>query len=75
MPIDKKAHFWSGMALCLSISLFFGATIGLFAAIAAGVAKELLDRLGFGTPDIWDAVATACGGLVGFLLIIISEST
>ena len=52
----------------LTVSLFFGWGFGLAVAIAAGVGKEIRDYLGHGTPDHWDAVATAAGGAVGAML-------
>jgi len=65
MPLDKQAHFWAGLAIMLSVSLFGGWIAGLVVATAAGLLKEAYDSMGFGTPDRWDAVATIIGGLVG----------
>lgn len=65
MPLDKQAHLWAGLAIMLSVSLFFGWIAGVIVATMAGLAKEAYDSLGFGTPDRWDAVATIGGGLVG----------
>jgi hypothetical protein len=65
MPLDKQAHFWAGLAIMLSVSLFGGWIAGLVVAIAAGLLKEVYDSMGFGTPDIWDAVATGLGGVAG----------
>lgn len=72
MAIDKQAHFWAGMAICLAVSLFAGPFIGLLIATAAGVIKEILDYFGKGTPDVLDAVATFLGALVGFGLIFVT---
>ena len=71
---DKQLHFLGGVVLTLSVSLFFGSITGLVVATMAGLVKEAYDSLGFGTPDKWDAIATIAGGLLGFLLIIISEA-
>lgn len=71
IPLDKTAHFWSGLALMLSASLFFGWGLGLCIAVVAGLAKEWYDSLGYGTPDIWDIVATLTGGVVGTILYLI----
>ena len=68
IALDKQAHAWAGLAIMLSASLFFGWGFGLAVAIAAGVGKEIRDYLGHGTPDHWDAVATAAGGAVGAIL-------
>ena len=66
--IDLQAHAWAGLAIMLTVSLFFGWGLGLAVTIAAGVGKEIRDYLGHGTPDHWDAVATAAGGAVGAML-------
>ena len=66
--IDLQAHAWAGLAIMLTVSLFFGWGLGLAVPIAAGVGKEIRDYLGHGTPDHWDAVATAAGGAVGAML-------
>ena len=74
MQIDKQAHFYAGLSICLAISLFFGSITGLVVSVCAGLVKEAYDSLGFGTADKWDAVATIVGGLLGFILILISEA-
>lgn len=71
---DKQLHFLGGIVLCLAVSLFFGGIVGLAIAVVVGVAKELWDAHGHGTPDVWDAVATVAGGVTGFVLIMISEA-
>lgn len=73
IALDKQAHFYAGLAICLAVSLFVSPVIGLAAALVAGALKEIVDHMGFGTPDVWDFVATAVGGAVGFGLILISE--
>jgi hypothetical protein len=73
LSIDKQAHFFSGLALCLAVALFFGAYAGLAVAVLAGIGKEVYDIYGRGTPDIFDAVATSAGGALGFVLIMITE--
>tara|TARA_R110000822_G_scaffold230487_1_gene362632 strand:- start:271 stop:510 length:240 start_codon:yes stop_codon:yes gene_type:complete len=74
IPIDKQAHFWSGATICLAISLFFPPAVGLITAIVLGALKEVWDGRGHGTKDVWDFVATGLGGVVGFVLILISEA-
>ena len=69
---DLQGHFWAGLAICLAVSLFTAPVIGLVIALAVGAAKEIVDSMGFGTPDKWDLVATAAGGLVGYGLLIVS---
>lgn len=64
IPIDKQAHALSGYALALSVAVVVGVPwVGFAVAAVAGWVKELYDRLsGRGTPDVWDAMATICGG-------------
>ena len=71
IAIDTQSHFYAGLAICLAVSLFVSPVIGLAVALLAGAIKEGIDALGFGTPDKWDFVATAIGGLVGFALLLI----
>ena len=71
---DKLIHFLGGLVIALLAGLFLDAWIGLAAAVVVGIGKELVDRMGFGTVDKWDAVATIVGGLLGFILILISEA-
>ena len=74
VSLDKQAHFYAGLSICLAVSLFSGSITGLVVSVCAGLAKEAYDSLGFGTVDKWDAVATIVGGLLGFVLILISEA-
>ena len=73
IPIDKQAHFLAGISICLAFALFVSPVLGLIAAIIIGAIKELWDGMGYGTKDFWDFVATALGGVVGFVLILIKE--
>ena len=73
IPLDKQAHFLAGLAICLSFALFVSPILGLITAIALGAVKEVWDGMGNGTKDVWDFVATALGGVAGFVLILISE--
>jgi len=63
-PLDKQAHFWSGLAIALAVALFFGWIVGLAVAISAAIAKEVVDYVRHGKPDYMDAIATTIGGLV-----------
>ena len=73
IPIDKQAHFYSGLALCLAVSLFFSPVVGLLASLAAAIAKEVWDSMGNGTLDPLDFLATAIGGALGGALVMFSE--
>lgn len=71
MTLDKQANFFAGAAIAATIALYLDPTLGLAAGILAGLAKELLDRMGYGTPDVKDFIATALGALVVLPLILI----
>ncbi len=45
------------------------AVTGAAAALGAGIAKEIADTLGFGTPSLRDALLTAAGGIAGALAL------
>jgi hypothetical protein len=68
LPADKVLHFAAGVVLFAVALPFIGATYALAFAVIAGFAKELYDALHKDkhTPDIWDALATAAGGVLGF---------
>jgi hypothetical protein len=64
MTLDKQAHFFAGAAIAATIALYLNPALGLVAGILAGLAKELYDRAGYGTPDLKDFLATAAGACV-----------
>lgn len=64
MTLDKQAHFFAGAAIASAVALYLDPLAGLAAGIIAGAAKEIRDRAGFGTPDIWDFLATVLGACV-----------
>ena len=45
------------------------AVTGAATALGAGIAKEIADALGFGTPSLRDALLTAAGGIAGALAL------
>lgn len=69
---DKQKHFVAGMAVTLVLYPLIG-HYALLAAIMVGLAKEyVVDAIfSFGDPDIWDAIATALGGLSASLVILL----
>lgn len=71
IALDKQAHFWAGLAICLAAGLMASPVVALIAGVSAGILKEFWDALGNGTPDLWDAVATALGAAVGFGLMFV----
>jgi len=73
MPKDKQKHFLAGLALSILAGLLFCPLTGLIVAAVVGALKEivwdwLLKR---GTPEFLDFVATALGGLVVYLILIV----
>lgn len=65
MPaMDKQLHFLAGAAIAASVALYLDPVAGLAAGIFAGAAKEAVDRMGFGAPDVKDFIATALGACV-----------
>ena len=69
LPQDKANHFVYGVGIFI-VCLFFVSPVYAFAIVATiGALKEIVhDKImGKGTPDFWDFVATAAGGLAGFV--------
>jgi hypothetical protein len=66
---DKKLHFMAGI-LTVVIAFLLGVPIFATVLILCGVAvgKEVVDYLGYGTPDIWDAIFTILGGVAILVL-------
>ena len=63
--MDKQAHFWWGWAIAATLCSIAGPLFAAAIAALLGAAKELWDKRGHGTPDIYDFAATAAGGTVG----------
>lgn len=72
-PLDKQMHFLIGAFIAFAVGLFANPIAGLCAAIAVGMAKEVIydGLLGQGDPDRWDAIATFLGGVLVTLLFFI----
>lgn len=70
-PLDKCYHLIGGIVL-FSLGNFYSATFGLCLVIAMGIGKELYDYLNREnhTPDLWDAVATIAGGMLGYICTV-----
>ena len=62
--LDEKAHFFAGAAIASAVALYTTPLYGLAAGVIAGAAKEIYDRMGYGTPDAKDFLATALGATV-----------
>ena len=68
---DKLSHFFAGAAIAATVALYLDPLYGLVAGILAGLAKELYDRAGYGTPDFKDFIATALGATVALPAILL----
>ena len=68
IPADKVYHFAGGAILFALALPFTGPVYAVAAVTIVGFAKEVYDSVNkeSHTPDIWDALATAAGGLLGF---------
>jgi len=68
IPADKANHTIYGLGLFILMAWLRDPVFALLLVIAVGIVKEVYDKVTeTGTPDVWDAVATACGGLAGYL--------
>jgi len=70
VPADKQMHFISGLIIAIALAPFIGFYAVTAVAIIALV-KEVYDYCNADkhTADVWDWVATALGGLVGFVVV------
>jgi TRAP-type C4-dicarboxylate transport system permease large subunit len=68
LPHDKALHVIVGVLFYAAFH-FFGPVVGMAAATAAAVGKEIYDYFHkeTHTPDVWDAVATIGGGVLGLI--------
>jgi hypothetical protein len=68
VPADKANHFIYGLGLFISLTIARDPLFALALVVVVGIVKEVYDKVtGTGTPDFWDAVATAAGGLAGYI--------
>ena len=67
---DKSLHMIAGVLISLVFGWLCSPLEGFGASIVAGIAKEVWDYCGHGTPDFGDAIATAQGGCIGGMLVI-----
>jgi hypothetical protein len=72
-PIDKAFHFLVGWAIAATLYPL-GLWFAILAAALVGAGKEVWDKRGHGTPDIWDFAATALGGVVGVFCCLVLTS-
>jgi hypothetical protein len=69
IPSDKIYHCLGGVIL-FAIGQLFG--YGLLFAVVGAIGKEIYDYLHQDTHtlDVWDAVATTLGGLLGYIIYL-----
>lgn len=65
---DKKLHFIAGFVIAFTFGFFINSLLGYFLSSVIGVAKEIWDKHGHGTPDLWDLIYTMFGGFIGMLM-------
>ena len=72
MQPDKRAHFVVGFLIAAIVGLV-NPFLGFGAAALAGLAKELYDATGRGTPELMDFVYTVAGGALGASLVALLQ--
>ena len=75
LPLDKLLHLLAGVVIALALGYVAPWWIGLALATTIGAAKEMYDSLHTDrhTPDVWDFVVTAFGGIVGSLIVLLCK--
>lgn len=66
---DKVLHALVGAVIAAPLAWYGYPVKGVFLAGLAGVAKEAWDRLGNGTPELADLIATLIGGIAGAMVL------
>ena len=67
IPHDKALHIIAGV-LVFAVFHFISPEFGLGMVIAIGIGKEAYDAMSQEhTPEVWDAVATFTGGILGWI--------
>ncbi|MBL4751444.1 MAG: hypothetical protein JKX71_12840 [Amylibacter sp.] len=71
-PLDKQAHFWSGMAISGTLIAYgLAPSIAILIACMLGALKEVIDPMTGGQRDFWDFAATSLGALISLPLVIV----
>ena len=67
IPIDKQAHFLSGIVIAVFLTLCSNPILGISVVVLAGLAKELIidTWMKMGNFERADFFATCAGGLIG----------
>jgi len=67
IPHDKALHFIAGILL-FAVGNVFSVSVGLALAFIYAIGKEVWDSFGNGTVDLYDALWTIGGGIVGYFI-------
>ncbi len=71
IALDKTAHALGGYAVAMTLALVSTPLIGLSMSICLWGGKELVDAMGYGTPDRWDFVASVLGAMLAYLFLTV----
>ena len=68
---DKLKHLLAGIGISLVFGVQFSPLIGFIAAAIVGALKEIIWDwlLKRGTPEFLDFLATALGGVIGYMVV------
>lgn len=67
---DKILHILAGAVIAFVFGVWISPTTGLAAGIVAGAGKEIVDKLGLGTPDYLDFFMTVVGSLIAAIILM-----
>jgi hypothetical protein len=66
---DKANHFIYGLIIFGLFKVILGPIVGIIVCILFGIGKEIYDHFHIDhTPDIYDAIITIAGGVIGLLI-------
>lgn len=72
IQIDKCAHLLGGYAVVMTLALVSTPLTGLALSSCLWGFKELVDAMGYGTPDLYDFIASAVWAVMAFGFLMIS---
>lgn len=72
LPHDKANHFIYGLIIFGLFKILLGPLVGIIVCSLFGISKEIYDYLhkDVHTPDIYDAIITILGGVIGLLILL-----
>ena len=71
---DKAYHMIAGFIITILVAwLTHNVLMGFISSLVAGVAKEVWDYFGHGTSELNDIIATAQGGAIGLIILIMID--